>query len=42
MDIRLRQYERSRLKYFFCIIECDTVFTANNIYNNCDGTEYQV
>lgn len=35
----LRKYEKSRMRYFFAVIECDSVATANVLYENCDGVQ---
>ncbi len=39
---RLRMYERSKLRYFFAIVECDVVSTASNLYAQCDGLEFEL
>ncbi|EFN57460.1 hypothetical protein CHLNCDRAFT_57252 [Chlorella variabilis] len=36
---RLRLYERSKLRYYYAIITCDSAATANRLYEECDGME---
>ncbi|KAJ8908534.1 hypothetical protein NDN08_005240 [Rhodosorus marinus] len=36
----VRNYEKSRLKYFYAVAKCDSVATAAHLYNQCDGAEY--
>ena len=38
---RLRKYELDRLKYYFAVVECDSIETADALYKAADGVEFE-
>ena len=40
-EVKLRDYELNKLRYYFAIAECDSVETANVLYEQLDGVELE-
>ena len=39
---RLCMYERSKLRYFYAVVDCDGIATASHLYRECDGIEFEL
>lgn len=37
---KLRRYQLERLRYYYAVLTCSSIFAAEMIYNAVDGTEY--
>jgi len=39
---RVRQYQINRLKYYYAVVKFDSKESANRVYGECDGQEYEL
>ena len=40
--LKLRKYEKDRLKYYYAVIECDSIQTADHIYIQGNDSEFEL
>ncbi|PIA16857.1 hypothetical protein COEREDRAFT_18650, partial [Coemansia reversa NRRL 1564] len=40
-QVALRKYELEKMRYYFAVVDCDSVDTAKAICAQCDGAEYE-
>jgi hypothetical protein len=40
-DDQLRKYQLDRLRYYYAVLETDSIETAKSIFTSCDGVEFE-
>ncbi|WCJ32714.1 Pre-rRNA-processing protein esf1 [Euphorbia peplus] len=40
-EAKLQAYEISRMDYYYAVVECNSVATAEHLYKACDGVEFE-